>query len=164
MKYVQRWVDSAGKTQLYFRRPGWPRERLPGPIGSPEFVAAYEAVFNEPRVIPSTLPGGVVRSRARKNPNAVQPLIGVYLLLLRGRVVYVGESLNMPKRVAGHQSNGRPFDQVYYIATAANQRAALERILIQAINPSQNRQSLVHQTNGAKPEHYPVKQGSEQCQ
>jgi hypothetical protein len=65
-----------------------------------------------------------------KDPNAVQPLIGVYLLLLRGRIVYVGSSLDMPKRVAGHRSNGRPFDQVFYIATLAIQREALERILI----------------------------------
>jgi hypothetical protein len=40
-----------------------------------------------------------VRPRGRKNPNAVQPLIGVYLLMLKGKIVCVGESLNMPKRV-----------------------------------------------------------------
>jgi hypothetical protein len=97
---------------------------------------------------PSAFPGGIVRSRDRKNPNAVQPLIGVYLLLLRYSVVYIGESLNMPERVAAHRSNGRPFDQVYYIATTANQRAGLERILIRAINPPGNRR---HRTNGSDP-------------
>ena len=58
---------------------------------------------------------------------------------------YIGESLNMPKRVAEHRSNGRLFDQAYYIATTANQRAGLERILIRAINPPGNR---AHRTNG----------------
>jgi hypothetical protein len=69
----------------------------------------------------------------------VQPLIGVYLLMLRGQIVYVGSSLNMPVRVSDHRSNGRPFDRVFYIATVANQREALERVLIRAINPPQNK-------------------------
>jgi hypothetical protein len=46
----------------------------------------------------------------------------------------------MPKRIAAHRVNGRPFDQVFYIATSARQREGLERLLIRAINPPQNRQ------------------------
>src|SRR5215472_2424841 len=48
----------------------------------------------------------VVR-RGRGHPNAVQPLVGVYLLMARGRIVYVGSSLNMPARVAQHPANSR---------------------------------------------------------
>jgi hypothetical protein len=47
----------------------------------------------------------------------------------KSRIVYTGESL----RVVTHRANGRPFDQVYYIATTAKQRVTLERILIKAI-------------------------------
>ena len=113
-------------------------------IGSPEFVLAYTAALNAPPPPPpSSLPGGVVKHNGR-DP---QPLIGVYLLLLRGRVSYVGSSLNMPKRVAEHRVNCRPFDQVFYIATKANQREALERVLIKAIDPHQNR---MHRSNGMK--------------
>jgi hypothetical protein len=148
-RYLQAFLGNTGKVRLYFRRKGHPRIHLPGPIGSLEFLSAYQAALAEPRIIPSALPGGVVRSRGRrKDPNAVQPLIGVYLLMHKGKVVYVGESLNMPKRVAEHRSNGRPFDQAYYIATVANQRANLERILIRAINPPGNR---VHRVNGECP-------------
>jgi len=123
---------------------------LPGLPGSDEFMAAYGAALVETAhcIIPSTLPGGIVRPRGRRNPNAVQPLIGVYLLMLKDKIVYVGESLNMPKRVAEHRSNGRPFDQAYYIAPVANQRANLERILIRAINPPGNR---AHRANGEHP-------------
>jgi predicted GIY-YIG superfamily endonuclease len=78
------------------------------------------------------------------DPSTVQPLIGVYLLLLKGKVVYVGSSLNMPNRVARHRTNGRPFDQVFYIATTANQREALETTLIRAISPPQNKHSLIN--------------------
>jgi hypothetical protein len=74
----------------------------------------------------------------RKDSDATTPLIGVYLLMLEGKIVYVGSSLDMPQRVAGHRSNGRPFERALYIATTAGEREALERILIHAIDPPQN--------------------------
>jgi hypothetical protein len=67
------------------------------------------------------------------------PLVGVYLLMRKGKVVYIGSSLNMPDRVADHRTNGRPFDQAVYIVTRANQRKRLEAILIRAIKPAQNK-------------------------
>jgi hypothetical protein len=69
---------------------------------------------------------------------APPPVVGVYLLLLKGKVVYVGSSNNMPKRIVGHRSGSRPFDQVFYIATDKAERLKLETILIRAINPLQN--------------------------
>ena len=141
LKYVNK-ARKDDRVRYYFRRRrGGVAIPLPGIPGDEQFMTAYYAALVETAhcIIPSTLPGGIVRPRGRKNPNAVQPLIGVYLLMLKGKIVYVGESLNMPKRVAEHRSNGRPFDQAYYIATVANQRANLERILIRAINPPGNR-------------------------
>jgi hypothetical protein len=79
----------------------------------------------------------------RKDSDEAVPLIGVYLLLLEGEIVYVGSSLNMSQRVAEHRSNGRPFDRAFYLATTAGEREALERVLIKAINPSQNRRHCV---------------------
>jgi hypothetical protein len=64
--------------------------------------------------------------------------VGVYLLLLAGKVVYVGSSRTMPKRVAKHRTNGRPFDRVFYIPTSENERSSLEMTLIKAINPAGN--------------------------
>jgi hypothetical protein len=78
----------------------------------------------------------------RKDSDATTPLIGVYLLMHEGKIVYVGSSLDMPQRVAGHRSNGRPFDRALYITTTAGEREALERILIHAIDPPQNRQGV----------------------
>jgi hypothetical protein len=49
----------------------------------------------------------------------------------------------MPDRIAAHRTNGRPFDDVFYIGTRDNQRLALERALIRAIKPAQNR---IHRT------------------
>jgi hypothetical protein len=43
LKYVQAFVDrKTGAVFRYFRRPGFPRVRLPGLPGSPEFNRAYE--------------------------------------------------------------------------------------------------------------------------
>ena len=129
-------AQSKGHTYYYAWRGG---PRLLGEPNSPEFIASYHTAQGS-RFDRMALPGGIRRSRMKGNPNAVQPLIGVYSLLLKGRVVYVGSSLNMPNRVATHQSYSRPFDQVFYIATTANQREMLERTLINAIDPPQNTQ------------------------
>lgn len=43
LKYVVEDVDRHGNVRLYYRRKGQPKVRLRGPIGSPEFLAAYRA-------------------------------------------------------------------------------------------------------------------------
>jgi hypothetical protein len=92
--------------------------------------------------IASAIARGTERAQP-ETPIADPAEVGVYLLMLKGKVVYVGSSLRMPRRVAGHRTNGRPFDQAYYIATTAGQRTQLEATLIRAINPPQNK---VHRT------------------
>jgi hypothetical protein len=129
--YVHSFTDARGKLRHTFRRKGHRQITLKGRPGSPAFMAAYEKAMAGTALPPaSTLVGGIAGNT---------PLIGVYLLMLKGMVVYIGESLHMPNRVAAHRTNGRPFDQVFYIATRANQRAVLERSLINAMHPSQNR-------------------------
>jgi hypothetical protein len=80
------------------------------------------------------------RKRRRSRKRRPRDFIGVYLLLLlNDEIVYIGTSLDMPERVATHRQHGRPFDRVVYIPTLESEREALERILIRAINPRQNR-------------------------
>ena len=44
------WIDKRdGRVYCYFRRPGYPRVRLPGLPWSPSFMAAYEAAMIAPR-------------------------------------------------------------------------------------------------------------------
>jgi hypothetical protein len=43
--YVQSFIDSTGAERRYFRRKGRPLVPLPGKIGSPEFLRAYEAAL-----------------------------------------------------------------------------------------------------------------------
>ena len=77
-------------------------------------MAHYQELLDGELLAPaSTLVGGV-RAKRGVDPGTVQPLIGVYLLMLKGKVVYFGSSLHMPNRVAQHSTNGRPFDQVSF--------------------------------------------------
>ena len=47
LRYVQAFVDrKTGAVFRYFRRPGFPRVRLPGLPGSAEFMAAYQAALD----------------------------------------------------------------------------------------------------------------------
>jgi len=48
-KYVQAWVDHDGRAHHYFRRPGFPRVRLPGLPWSPSFMAEYEKAISGAR-------------------------------------------------------------------------------------------------------------------
>lgn len=45
LRYVVEDVDRHGNVRLYFRRRGKPKIRLPSPVGSPEFLAAYKAAM-----------------------------------------------------------------------------------------------------------------------
>jgi hypothetical protein len=148
LRFVQSYTDRHGHARHYFRRPGFKRVVLPGEPWSPEFMTAYSEAAAQPAspdaLLNSRLVGGVTAKRG-VDPGTVQPLIGVYLLMLRGALVYIGSSLRMPSRVAEHRTNGRPFDQAFYIATKANERERLEATLIRAMNPPQNK---VHRTVG----------------
>ena len=61
--YVQAFVDRAtGRPFYYFRRPGFPRVRLPGLAGSTEFMDAYRAALDsrpEPIGMSRSKPGSI---------------------------------------------------------------------------------------------------------
>jgi integrase len=69
LKFVQAWVDRAGRAHHYFRRAGFPRVRLPGLPGSTAFVAAYAAALGS-----APEPVGSDRSK----PGSVAAGIGSY--------------------------------------------------------------------------------------
>src|SRR6476661_1225516 len=43
LPYVKEYTDDCGIRRRYFRRKGFKGGPLPGPIGSPEFLEAYQA-------------------------------------------------------------------------------------------------------------------------
>lgn len=56
LRYIQTFRDRHGHERYYFRRPGCPRVALPGPLGGPEFLAAYQAALaNAPLPVASRM-------------------------------------------------------------------------------------------------------------
>jgi hypothetical protein len=93
------------------------------------------------------LPGGVIAKRGQDpNVRAIGPGRSFDAVVDTPNVSVdiscIEPGKHMPRRVAEHRTNGRPFDQAFYIATLPNQREALERTLIKAIDPPQNRAHL----------------------
>src|SRR5215468_9877123 len=68
-KYVQHWVDAEGRPHCYFRRPAFPRVRLPGLPWSPSFMAEYEKAMSGPRTAIGT---------GRIKPGSVAAVIAEY--------------------------------------------------------------------------------------
>ena len=115
---------------MQFRKRGHKPAPLPQPIGSDEFWQAYNAALG--------VKIEIGKAKREQEFIAASQGPGVYLLLLAGEIVYVGSSLGMGERVEQHRNYHRPFDQVFFIPTTKEERAALERILIKAIKPKQN--------------------------
>ena len=70
-KFVQSFVDKkTGAVFHYFRRPGFPRKRLPGLLGSAAFMVAYQEALNE-----SPVPIGAKRTKAGTVNHAI---VGYY--------------------------------------------------------------------------------------
>jgi len=69
LRYVQAWVDCEGRAHHYFRRPGFPRVRLPGLPGSAEFNRAYEIAMAA-----TPMPIGVKRHK----PGSIAAAVAAY--------------------------------------------------------------------------------------
>jgi integrase len=70
LKFVQAWVDRQGRVHRYFRRPGYPRVRLPGLPGSAEFMRAYESAMDAPQI--------EIGAAKRSKPGSVSMAIAAY--------------------------------------------------------------------------------------
>jgi hypothetical protein len=72
LRYVQAFVDrKTGAVFQYFRRPGFPRVRLPGLPGSSEFMTAYQAALAGPRLEIGT---------SRSKPGSIAAAASAYLV------------------------------------------------------------------------------------
>jgi integrase len=70
LKFVQAWVDQDGRVHHYFRRAGFPRVRLPGMVGSAEFMAAYQTALDSART--------EIGAAKRSKPGSVSAAIASY--------------------------------------------------------------------------------------
>lgn len=76
----------------------------------------------------------------QENAQPVALVCGVYFLFNRGKLIYVGQSLNIMRRVGDHLSS-KQFDSYSYVEIEPARLALAERMFIDSLNPSLN-QSL----------------------
>jgi hypothetical protein len=70
---------------------------------------------------------------------AIPPTPGVYFLLCRGRVVYVGQTRSLAARISAHQWRSGSFDSIAFIECDAALLGAIETAYIQRLRPEQNK-------------------------
>lgn len=63
---------------------------------------------------------------------------GVYFLIEKGEVTYIGQSSNVLSRIDKHRQNGRPFDAFTYMECPKQDLDHLEALYIQALKPRGN--------------------------
>ena len=83
--------------------------------------------------------GGLIHSEdaVLRRPR-FRPSCGVYFLIDRDEIVYVGQATNVHARVAAHTRNWKQFDSYTYIPCPKEQLDALERHYIQRLQPALN--------------------------
>jgi len=65
-------------------------------------------------------------------------MCGVYFLVSNDRVVYVGQSVNIPARVAQHKTSGKTFDRVAFVECEKEWLNVLESLYIHVLRPLLN--------------------------
>lgn len=80
-----------------------------------------------------------------------QSVTAIYFLLLQNRIVYIGKTTNLTKRICGHKSSlfrSKWFDSFRYIECGLSDLDRYERRWIGKFNPLHNR---IHCSDGRKP-------------
>ena len=69
---------------------------------------------------------------------ALPAICGIYLLLIKDRVFYVGQSVNVYSRLAQHRTE-RQFDKAMFIEVKQRDLARVEKFFILTLRPKWNR-------------------------
>ena len=73
-----------------------------------------------------------------ESPISVKTISGVYFLIKANRVVYVGQSVDVFRRISKHIAAGKAFDSFNFLACAPDKLDETERQYIQALMPDWN--------------------------
>jgi predicted GIY-YIG superfamily endonuclease len=74
------------------------------------------------------------------------PLSGpcIYFLMREDRIVYVGQSMSIARRIPDHLSS-KSFDRIYYSPVQEKEMDGIERTLIEYYDPEYNRDAMVNE-------------------
>jgi len=100
--------------------------------------------------LPTTVKVMVEPPRAKRPPKAiahienlreltgVNPPPGIYFLVWRGQIMYIGQSVNPYVRIATHAKDGKAFTRAYFLPVPRGELDAVEGALIRALKPRLN--------------------------
>lgn len=71
--------------------------------------------------------------------NVPPKISGIYFLILNNRVVYVGQSVDIHRRVMQHRDDKKPFDEILFKEFPVEQLNEREAYYIDYYNPPQNK-------------------------
>lgn len=81
-------------------------------------------------------PLDLLEMHGREIPVARTRLVGIYILVLDGDIVYVGQSRDIESRIALHRNHGTTdFDRAFWIEVPAEELDAYEGALIRGLSP-----------------------------
>jgi hypothetical protein len=80
----------------------------------------------------AALPGGLQEFDLRLTAGVV------YLLIYRGEVVYIGQSVNLGGRISGHRVNEKKFDRVLFFTVHQSEMDRVEGTLVRYFRPRLN--------------------------
>lgn len=66
----------------------------------------------------------------------------IYFLARASKIVYVGQTIALPVRIAQHAENGKDFDSVYYLMVPRERLNDTERAFIQILKPELNKENF----------------------
>jgi hypothetical protein len=67
------------------------------------------------------------------------PLCGIYFLIKDNEIVYVGQSIHIPRRLKTHKRDQKSFDKVFFVECKRKELDCLERKYIRKFVPKLNK-------------------------
>lgn len=87
--------------------------------------AVHDAPLSYDQIVAAAMPADII--------------CGVYFLILRERIIYVGQSVNTLHRISTHKKNGYVFDSFTIVPCARDDLDKMESIYIRACWPDDNK-------------------------
>lgn len=111
------------------------------PVAVAHLAEALRTYDDEPRKAkpqqrPKLLTESAIVAKARAY---VRAPCGIYFLILGGRIIYVGQAVNIPARIAGHRRAGVIFSDYHWIRCTEERLDIVERSYISTLKPPLNR-------------------------
>lgn len=121
-KEVKDWIDNNAVIQVSPKNVDW--------VGNTVYIPTNEM----PNRVPLEL------MSFEKNLHHFDTSIffsGIYFLVKKGRVVYIGQSINILGRIDQHKYHGKQFDQIFFLPVPKSKLNEVERAFIKKLKPSE---------------------------